>query len=124
MNAEPLPIASRPLSAPPLKTSRAVQQQLPDLLGKPYSRPAVHLFLTEQIRPTFLQKGFLRAKLGPPEGRLSGNPNHTLPEKIPAYVPIDTPPGYHWKTPEWIGNYLVSTTTLTNTAWIRSLAAA
>src|SRR5260370_1269513 len=120
INAEALHIASLQFSDPALNTSLAVQQQLPDLLGKPYSRTAVDLFLTEQIRPTFLQKGFLRAKLGPPEVRLSGNPNQKLPEKIPVYVPIDPGPVYHWKSPEWIGNNLLSTITLTNTVGLKS----
>src|SRR5579859_6975902 len=61
INAEALHIASLQFSDPALNASRAVQQQLPDLLGKPYSRTAIDLFLTEQIRPTFQQKGFLRA---------------------------------------------------------------
>src|SRR6266849_2901830 len=120
INAEALHIASLPFSDPPLNTSLAVQQQLPDLLGKPYSRTAIDIFLTEQIRPTFLQKGFLRAKLGPPEVRLSGNPNQKLPEKIPVYVPIDPGPVYHWNSPEWIGNNLLSTITLTNTVGLKS----
>src|SRR5260370_1005769 len=120
INAEALHIASLQFSDPALNTSLAVQQQLPDLLGKPYSRTAVDLFLTEQIRPTFLQKGFLRAKLGPPEVLLSGNPNQKIPEKIPVYLPIDPGPAYHWKSPEWIGNNLLSTITLTNTVGLKS----
>src|SRR6266852_9057674 len=120
INAEALHIASLRFSDPALNTSLAVQQQLPDLLGKPYSRTAVDLFLTEQIRPTFLQKGFHRPKLGPPEVRLSGKHNQKLRKKIPVYVPIDPGPVYHWKSPEWIGNNLLSTITLTNTVGLKS----
>jgi outer membrane protein assembly factor BamA len=120
INAEALHIASLQFGDPALNASRAVQQQLPDLLGKPYSRTAIDLFLTEQIRPTFQQKGFLRAKLGPPEVRLSGNPNRKLPEQIPVYVPIDPGPVYHWKGVEWSGNNLISTITLTNMLGLKS----
>jgi outer membrane protein insertion porin family len=120
INAEALHIASLQFSDPALNSSRAVQQQLPELLGKPYSRTAIDLFLTEQIRPTFLQKGFLRAKLGPPEVRLTGNPNRKLPEQIPVYVPIDPGPVYHWKGVEWSGNNLISTITLTNMLGLKS----
>jgi outer membrane protein assembly factor BamA len=119
INAEALHIASLQFSDLALNASRAVQQQLPELLGKPYSRTAIDLFLTEQIRPTFLQKGFLRAKLGPPEVRLTGNPNRKLPEQIPVYVPIDPGPVYHWKGTEWSGNKLISTITLTNTLGLK-----
>src|SRR5579863_6224729 len=41
INAEALHIASLQFSDPALNASRAVQQQLPDLLGKPYSRTAI-----------------------------------------------------------------------------------
>jgi outer membrane protein assembly factor BamA len=120
INAEALHIASLQFSDPALNASRAVQQQLPDLLGKPYSRTAIDLFLTEQIRPTFQQKGFLRAKLGPPEVRLTGNPNRKLPEQIPVYVPVDPGPIYHWKAVDWSGNKLISTITLTNMLGLKS----
>jgi outer membrane protein insertion porin family len=77
------------------------------------------MFLTEQIRPAFLQKGLLRAKLGPPEVRLTGNPNQKLPEQIPVYVPINPGPVYHWKGVEWTGNEALSTITLTNTLGLK-----
>src|SRR6266446_9698837 len=88
INAEALHIAGVEFGDPALNSSPAVRQELPALLGKPYSRTAIDMFLTEQIRPTFLQKGFLRVKLGPPEVRLTGNPNKKLPEQIPVFVPV------------------------------------
>src|SRR5262249_1075259 len=109
INGESLHIASLQFSDPALNSSRTVQQQLEDLSGKPYSRTAIDTFLAEQIRPTFLQKGFLRVKLGPPEVRLSGNPNQKLPEQIPVFVPVDPGPVYHWKGVEWTNNSLLST---------------
>src|SRR6267143_2486773 len=69
--AEALHIAGVEFSDPALNSSPTVRQQLPELLGKPYSRMAIDTFLTEQMRPIFLQKGFLRATLGPPEVRLT-----------------------------------------------------
>lgn len=114
INGESLHIASLQFGDPALNSSRTAQQQLEELRGKPYSRMAIDLFLAEQIRPTFLQKGFLRVKLGPPEVRLSGNPNQKLPEQIPVFVPIDAGTVYHWKGVEWSGNSLLSTITLTN----------
>jgi len=98
---------------PSLNSSRAIQQALSDLLGKPYSRMAIDLFLFEQVRPIFQQKGFLRAKLGPPEVRLSGNPNQKLPEQIPVFVPVDPGATYHWKAVEWTGNSVMPSDALT-----------
>src|SRR5216683_2617727 len=86
INAEALHIAGVEFSDPGLNSSPTVRQQLPELLGKPYSRLSIDMFSTEQIRPLFLQKGLLRAKLGPPEVRLTGNPNKKLPEQIPVFV--------------------------------------
>ena len=114
INAEALHIAGLQFSDPALNTSPTVRQELSEVLGKPYSRTAIDLFLTEQIRPIFFQKGFLRVKLGPPEVRLTGNPNKKLPEEIPVYVPVSPGPVYHWKGVEWTGNNLLSTITLTN----------
>src|SRR4029077_14630691 len=120
INAEALHIAGVEFSDPSLNSSQTVRQQLPELLGKPYSRTSIDMFLTEQIRPTFLQKGFLRAKLGPPEVRLTGNPNKKLPEQIPVYVPVSPGPVYRWKGVEWSGNQVLSTITLTNSAGLKA----
>ena len=120
INAEALHIAGVEFSDPALNSSPTVRQQLPELLGKPYSRMAIDTFLTEQIRPIFLQKGFLRAKLGPPEVRLTGNPNKKLPEQIPVFVPVNPGAVYHWKGVEWSGNEVLSSITLTNSVGLRS----
>jgi outer membrane protein assembly factor BamA len=115
-----LRIARLEFSDPQLNSSRVIQQQLADLLGKPYSRTAIDLFLFEQVRPMFQQKGFLRAKLGPPEVRLTGNPNQKLPEQIPVFVPVDPGPVYHWKTAEWSGNSALKSDALTRTVGLKS----
>jgi outer membrane protein assembly factor BamA len=114
INAEALHIAAVEFSDPALNSSPTVRQQLTELLGKPYSRMSIDTFLTEQIRPIFLQKGFLRTKLGPPEVRLTGNPNKKLPEQIPVFVPVNPGAVYHWKGVAWSGNDVLSSITLTN----------
>src|SRR5271157_3898720 len=65
-------IASLEFSDPALKENRAVQQHLPEIVGKPYSRMAIDIFLAEAIQPVYRQQGNLRAVLGPGEVRLSG----------------------------------------------------
>ncbi|HEY6947068.1 MAG TPA: POTRA domain-containing protein [Candidatus Acidoferrum sp.] len=95
-----------------LLASKVVQQHLTEIVGKPYSRLAIDLFLTEAIRPVYLSKGCLHAKLGPPEIRLTGKPGPKLPEQIPVFVPIDPGPVYHWKEVHWTGNVTVSEFTL------------
>ncbi len=107
-----LHIAKLEFADPSLSGSRIVQQHLAEILGKPYSRMVIDLFLTESIKPIYLQQGYLRAKLGPPEVRLAGNPNQKLPEQIPVYVPIAPGAVYHWKGLRWTGNTLLSEFTL------------
>jgi outer membrane protein assembly factor BamA len=107
-------IASVDFGDPSISSSHLVQQQLADVQGKPFSRMTIDLFLSEQLRPYYLQQGFLRVKLGPPEVRLTGNPNQKLPEQIPVFVPIVTGPVYHWKEAQWSGNSVLSSITLSN----------
>jgi outer membrane protein insertion porin family len=95
-----------------LLASKAVQQHLSEILGKPYSRMTIDLFLTEAIRPIYLQQGYLHAKLGPPEIRLTGNPSQKLPEQIPVFVPITPGTVYRWREAHWKGNAAVSEFTL------------
>ena len=99
-------------SDPSLLASKAVQQHLSEIVGKPYSRMTIDLFLTEAIRPVYLRKGCLHPKLGPPEIRLTGNPNQKLPQQVPVFVPVDPGPVYHWKEAHWAGNVTVSEFTL------------
>jgi outer membrane protein assembly factor BamA len=107
-----LQIAKLEFSDPSLKDSKAVQQHLSEILGKPYSRMAIDLFLSEAIKPIYLHEGFLRAKLGPAEVRLTGDSNQKLPSQIPVYVPVAAGEIYHWKEIHWTGNSLVSEFTL------------
>jgi outer membrane protein insertion porin family len=103
-----LQIAKIEFGDPALAGSKELQQHLGELQGKTYSRMVIDLFLAEQVKPIYLQKGFLRAKLGPPEIRLSGNPNQKLPEHIPIFVPISPGPAYRWKAAQWSGNTVIS----------------
>src|SRR5271169_2508525 len=111
----PQTIASVEFSDPALKDNLAVQQHLSDVRGKPYSRLTIDVFLAEAIRPIYLEKGFIRAKLGPTEVRLSGNPNKKFPEDIPVYVPCTPGAVYHWKETQWQGNSALSSEFLKRT---------
>lgn len=105
-------ISSVEFSDPTLTNDLAVQQHLSEIRGKPYSRLTVDVFLAEAIRPTYLAKGYLRAKIGPASVRLSGDPNKKFPEAIPVYVPCAPGAIYHWKDVTWQGNQALSSETL------------
>ena len=97
---------------PALTASKAVQQHLPEIEGKAYSRMTIDMFLTEAIRPVYLRKGYIRAKLGPPEVRMSGNPNQKFPDHINVFIPVSPGEIFHWKQVRWTGNSMVSEFTL------------
>jgi len=107
-----LQISSIGFGDPSLDQDRAVQAHLGELRGKPYSRLTIDTFLTEQVRPSYIKKGFLRLKLGPPEVRLTGAPTEKLPDKIPVYIPVETGPVYQFADVQWSGNSIIPTDAL------------
>lgn len=113
-------IATVEFSDPSVLESKAVQLHLSEIRGKAYSRMAIDLFLTEAIRPVYLQQGYLRVKLGPPEVRLAGNPNQKFPDRIPVYVPVVPGTLFHWKEVHWTGNTLLSEFTLRGLLGVKS----
>ena len=115
-----LKIASLEFSDPKLSEDLAVRAHLSEIVDHPYSRMMIDVFLSEQVRPIYQQQGFLQAKIGPPEVRLSMNPNQKLPDTIPVYVPCVPGPAYKWKGVEWQGNSALSTITLTNTLGMKT----
>jgi outer membrane protein insertion porin family len=115
-----LRIAKLEFGDPALMENKAVRVHIGEIQGKSYSRVAIDLFLAEQIRPIYLAQGYLRVKLGPPEVRLTGNPNQKLPEQIPVFVPIDKGQVYRWKGATWSGNSLLSTITLDGLLGLKS----
>src|SRR6266403_8715 len=112
----PVPkIAKLEFGDPKLTEDLAVKAHIAEIVSRPYSRMTINVFLAEQIRPIYQQQGFLQAKIGPAEVRLSGDPTQQkLAEQIPVYVPCVPGTIYRWKGVEWKGNTVVSSITLTN----------
>jgi len=109
-----LKIASLGFSDAALSANPAVQQHLSEVVGKPYSRTTIDVFLSEQIRPVYFKQGYLKAKLGPAEVRLTAPPSAKLPEQIPVFVPIATGDVYHFADAQWSGNNVISSIALTS----------
>jgi len=107
-----LKIAGLSFSDAALATNPVVQQHLSEINGQPYSRTTIDVFLAEQIRPVYLRQGYLKAKLGPPEVRLSGPPTAKLPEEIPVYVLIAAGEVFHFGDAQWSGNNVISSIAL------------
>jgi outer membrane protein insertion porin family len=107
-----LSIAQIEFSDAALSQNLAVQQHVAELVGKPFSRLAIDVFLNEHVRPIYLKQGNLRVQLGPAQVRLTGNPNLPLPTKIPVFIPVVPGPVYHLADVQWTGNNAISTITL------------
>jgi outer membrane protein assembly factor BamA len=86
------------------KNDRAIQQNLANLLGKPFSRSTFNLFEYEQVRPVYLAHAFLGVKFGRPLPRFAGNPNQPLPDAVVVLAPINPGPAYVWGGATWTGN--------------------
>jgi outer membrane protein assembly factor BamA len=119
-----LKIASLSFSDSALATNPVVQQHLSEINGKPYSRTTIDVFLAEQIRPVYLRQGYLKAKLGPPEVRLSGPPSAKLPEELPVYVPAVAGDLYHFGDAQWSGNNVISSIALASYLGLKTGAVA
>ncbi len=91
-------------SDPLALSSKGLQIHVSELLGKPFSRLSIELFLAEHVKPFYVAQGYLRVKIGPPEIRLSGNPAKPLPEEIPVFIPVVTGAVYQWNGADWKGN--------------------
>lgn len=85
------------------KDDKRVRQRLDDLVGKAYSRFAVEVFLREQVRPVYMERGHLRVHFGEPEARFTGDPNKPLPDQVTLVVPIEPGPAYNWAGADWEG---------------------
>lgn len=92
--------------------SSRLQDRLSEIVGKPYSRFAVELFAHEQVRPLYLERGHLRARIGEPTVRFSGEPNRPLPDSVIVIVPIDPGPAYRWGGVTWSGNEVFNSVAL------------
>lgn len=92
--------------------SRRLAEPQRDLIGKPYSRFVAAVFANEQVRPLYLEKGFLRVQFGPAQARFTGDPRRPLPETVTLVLPITPGPAYRWGGATWSGNAVFPADTL------------
>jgi outer membrane protein assembly factor BamA len=91
-------------SDPLAQNDRVVQERLPDLIGKPYSRSRVELFEFEQVRPLYLTHAYLKVQFGQPQAHFAASPANPLSGQLIVAVPIDVGVPYLWSGVEWKGN--------------------
>jgi outer membrane protein assembly factor BamA len=91
-------------SDPLAQNDRVVQERLPDLIGKPYSRSQVELFEFEQVRPAYLTRAYLKVQFGQPVAHFAATPTNPLSGQLIVAAPIDVGVQYVWGGVEWKGN--------------------
>jgi outer membrane protein insertion porin family len=90
------------------QNSEKLRDRSPDLIGKPFSRFAIEMFILEQVRPLYLSSGHLRIRFGAPEPRFTGSPNEPLPSHIAVTIPVEPGPAYKMGAVTWSGNIVIT----------------
>jgi outer membrane protein assembly factor BamA len=86
------------------QNDRVVQERLPDLIGKPYSRSRMELFEFEQVRPVYLARAYLKVQFGEPVAHFAANSTNPLSGQLIVAAPIDPGAAYAWAGVQWKGN--------------------
>lgn len=91
-------------SDPVAAGSARLAEEAKVLVGQPFSRYAVQVFLVEKVRPLYLASGYLRVKFGEPQALFSGNPTRPLPDNVKVRIVLEPGPVYTWNGATWGGN--------------------
>jgi outer membrane protein insertion porin family len=94
------------------QNSAKLEDRKTDIVGKPFSRFSIEMFVSEQVRPIYLQNGHLNANVGAPEPRFTGDPSQPLPSEVAVTLPIDPGPAYKLGQITWSGNTVINTAPL------------
>ncbi len=89
----------------PLAASdHSVIEQLPDIVGQPFSREAIERFDFEHVRPVYLSHGYLHLHFGTAQVH---PPDHQgfISKSVDVTVPIEPGPVYTWGGADWTGNH-------------------
>jgi outer membrane protein assembly factor BamA len=99
-------VASLQFSDPLPSHDPAVQAQLANIVGKPFSIEAIERFDFEQVRPVFLSHAYLQVKFSATTFRLSNS------DSVAVTVPVEPGPVYVWGGVNWSGNHAYTTNDL------------
>jgi len=100
----PVRVQSLKIDDPIAADSERLKDRIPDIKGQPYSLFALELFEYEQVRPLYISKGFLRARIGPPQTQLVPDVNDPKVSAVDVSIPVRQGSVYTWKGISWQGN--------------------
>src|SRR5258706_13205959 len=99
--------------------SERVKDRVSDIKGQPYSRFAIEVFGNEHVRPLYASKGYVRAKIGPPQPHMTGKSDDPGESNIEVLIPISPGPIYSWNGISWKGNSAISSVNLDATVGMK-----
>jgi outer membrane protein assembly factor BamA len=105
-------VASLELSDPMARDDKRIAQVLDSVVGKPYSRYTLAVFLFEQVRPAYTARGYLRVRFGEPITLFAGEPTKPLSSEVTVRVPIEPGVLYHWGGAAWSGQVALDSAAL------------
>jgi hypothetical protein len=105
-------MTSLEFSDPVARDDLRIAHLLDTIVGKPYSRYTLALFLIEQVRPAYTSRGYLRARFGEPVAEFLGDPTKPLSTNVAVRVPIEPGAQYHWGGAAWSGQSALDETAL------------
>ncbi len=108
----PVELAKLNFSDPAAEIMAQVATRIPDVVGKPYSRFALELFASEQVRPEYLKLGHLKVTFGTPQSAFTGTAPVGTQKSVTATLPITPGPIYRWGGITWKGDAALSPTAL------------
>jgi outer membrane protein insertion porin family len=100
--------------------SEQLKDRISDIKGQPYSRFAIDVFENEHILPLYSAKGFLRAKIGPPEAHLTSEPGSPSAGGVDVEIPVTPGPVYAFNGISWQGNSAIGTPNLDGAVEIKA----
>jgi outer membrane protein assembly factor BamA len=115
-----LTIASIGYTDPLAQNSPRLHDRNLDIVGKPFSRFTIEVFINEQVRPLYLSAGHLRVNFKAPEPRFTGDPTQPLPSEVAVSLPIEPGPVYKLREIAWAGNSVLNRTPLDSLVPIKS----
>jgi outer membrane protein assembly factor BamA len=99
-----LTVASVQFSDALARSDPQIQQRLSDILGKPYSRYTMEVFNLEQVRPVYLQHGFLHVHFDPAQARPANDAKQSVSGSVAITDPITPGAAYVWGGVKWTGD--------------------
>ena len=112
VTGNPVFVSSLEFSDPVARDDKALTASLDTIVGKPYSRYNLALFIIEHVKPAYSSRGYLHAKFGEPVAEFIGDPNKPLSDHIDVRVPIVAGVQYHWGGAAWSGGVALDPATL------------